>query len=185
MQGNRRLAYAEIPFHQIHPVDGKAATQAVVKTLYPGGGPGKVFVGMRGHAWSRLLWLQNVEPGRAPDRAMEMQKEYRGGKEGAEREWVLPLCVATRSLVLGNLFGHGGAGQGTVAATPRMVRDGDQDLADVVRIVGLCEVVAQPGGRVQRPAGIVAVPLERRIGGDADDVIPRRDDRRVVAAVER
>src|SRR6185503_16433068 len=87
-------------------------------------------------------------------------------------------------LVLGLFLGRLAAGHGADAVRPGMGWDGDQRLAHVVGVVRLLEGVAEAGGGVEEPAGVLAVRLVGRIGGDADDVVAGRDDRLTVAAVE-
>src|SRR4051812_50013448 len=79
-----------------------------------------------------------------------------------------------RSVLYRLAAGGAEVGPRAVAGPAGVVGDGDQNLADVVRVVGLREVVAEAGGGVEHPAGVVLVPLERRVGGGAGDLLPPR-----------
>src|SRR4051794_41931038 len=67
-----------------------------------------------------------------------------------------------RSVLYRLAAGGAEVGPRAIAGPAGMVGDGDQNLADVVRVVGLREVVAEAGGGGEHPAGGGLVPLGRR-----------------------
>src|SRR5262249_53831176 len=86
------------------------------------------------------------------------------------------------------LFMSRSIGSRPVPRLPGMVGNGDENFADIVRVVRFLQLVADRLSicinLLQEPAWLPQCRFEGRIHGDANDVIARRDGRLAIAAIQ-